>query len=288
MVVIEDKQRLILKRNCSLRDYTTIKIGGRANSLFIVSDSRHLSKIVKDYKDSFYLLGAGSNILVSDGHLNKPVVKLGEGFNYIKEESSVVEVGAATPLSRLLNYMLKNNLAGAENLAGIPASIGGLLVMNASSFGTEASSLVEKVKVMDKQGAVSVLGTDKLNFFYRGSTLRDYVILAGWFRFEKGSQLKNKVKTILGVRYRRGEFDYPSCGCIFKNPPNAFSGELIEGCGLKGTPRNNAAISDKHANFIINLGGASFNDADYLIKLIKDRVYKKYNVVLEEEVRRWQ
>lgn len=288
MVVAADKQHLIIKRNVRLREYTTLKIGGYADYFFVVDNEGDLAKIRRDYKNSFYLLGAGSNILVSDIKLNKPIVKLGEGFNYIKEELPLVEVGASTHLCALINYKIKNNMSGLENLAGIPATIGGLLCMNAASFGGAVSSVLEKVKVMNREGDIFIFERDKLEFSYRSSPLKDYTILSGWFKLEKDSGVKTRTKRFLRERYNSQDFSYPSCGCIFKNPPCLFSGALIEGCGLKGRRWRGAAISVKHANFIVNLGGASYNDVDYLINLAKEKVYKKYNAVLEEEICRWE
>ncbi|MBU1121745.1 MAG: UDP-N-acetylmuramate dehydrogenase [Candidatus Omnitrophica bacterium] len=288
MVVVEDTQRLIVKRVVKLKDYTSIKIGGRVSRFFIVNTEQDLSKLVKETGGLFYLLGKGSNILASDERLSKPVIKLGEEFDYIKRDFSLVEVGAATSFLKLVKYAVENELEGVENLVGIPASVGGMVCMNASSFGREISSVVERVRCMDKEGSISIVEKDEMKFAYRKSSFANRIILSVWFKFENGFNLKEKAKNFLKERRIRGDYDYPSCGCVFKNlPGGVFSGALIEGCGLKGVRKNNAAVSERHANFIVNLGGAGFKDVECLIKMIKEKVHEKYNVVLEEEIHRW-
>lgn len=277
-----------LKYNFNLRDYTAIKIGGEARYFFIVHTPEELAFLVRRHQNSFYLLGAGSNLLIKDGKLRKVVVKLGEGFNYIKRRENLLEAGAAVPFSRLLKYAVENNLGGLENLAGIPASLGGLLSMNASSFGRDSGSFLEEAEVMNERGDINRMKKEQVIFGYRYSSLRNYIILRAWLKLDEDKDVRQKVRGFIKLRHQNQDFDFPSCGCIFKNPPLAASGFLIDECGLKGVKRNSAQISAKHANFIVNLGGARYSDVDYLINLVKDRVYKRYKIVLEEEICRWE
>ncbi|MFH1504082.1 MAG: UDP-N-acetylmuramate dehydrogenase [Candidatus Omnitrophota bacterium] len=274
------------KQDVDLGCRTSIKIGGRAGYFFEAGNEEALERIIND-SSSFYILGNGSNLLIKDKTIKKPVVKLGQEFSYVKQDDNYLEVGALTLLSFLIKYCLENNLAGLENLAGIPASIGGLLCMNASSFAKDISSCLESVDVIDKKGQPRTFKKDEIVFGYRYSSLEDYIILRAKFNLSLGKDLKQRVRSFLSKRLSGQDFSFPSCGCIFKNPSEFSAGYLIEACGLKGLKKGGAQVSHKHANFIINIGGAKYNDVDYLIKKIKDRVYKKYKLVLSEEIKRW-
>jgi UDP-N-acetylmuramate dehydrogenase len=234
-----------------------------------------------------YILGAGSNILAEDSGISKPIIMLGQDFNYIRQAGELVEAGASTKLSSLINYAVKNNLGGLDNLAGIPATIGGLILMNASAFGREISSLLDKIQVITKDGQVEIIKKEAITFSYRSSSLNNFIILRAWFRLEQENNLKEKIHNFMRQRAWTQDFCFPSCGCIFKNTPKGPAGFLIESCGLKGLEKNGAKISSKHANFIVNVNRASYNDVDYLIKRAKESVYKKFGLHLEEEIKRW-
>ncbi|MDD4182915.1 MAG: UDP-N-acetylmuramate dehydrogenase [Candidatus Omnitrophica bacterium] len=275
-----------LKRNYSLADFTTIKIGGEARYFFTAESAEALKKVLKKFQGAFYILGGGSNLLVADNPIEKCIIKLGEEFSYIRKDK-YLEVGSRTPLSHLIKYVSANNLGGFDNLAGIPATVGGLVMMNASSFGREISEYLKEVEVMDNSGNVKILKKDGISFSYRKSSLNDYVILRVWFEAVKDYDVKAKISNFLKTRMSRQDFEFPNCGCIFKNPIEKPAGFLIEACGLKGLKKNDAQISPKHANFIINLKKARYNDVDYLTSYIKESVHKKFGIVLEEEIKRW-
>lgn len=276
-----------LKRSYRLKDFTTIKIGGEAKNFFIANSVESLQEIIKNSQHPYYILGGGSNLLVKDDILDKPVIKLGGGFDYIRMNDKYVEIGAATLLSVVIKYALANNLAGFDNLVGIPASIGGLVMMNASSFGSEISAYLYEVEAMDKHGFVRRLKKEEIIFSYRASSLNEYIILRIWFKVVKDYNTKSKISNYIKKRILTQDFEFPNCGCIFKNPETESAGFLIDACGLKGFRKNDAQVSNKHANFIINLNNASYNDVDYLIKHIKENVHKKFGIILEEEIKRW-
>jgi len=275
-----------LKRNYSLADFTTIKIGGEAKYFFTAENIEALKKVLKKCQGTFYILGGGSNLLVADSPIEKCVIKLGEEFNYIRKDK-YLEVGSRTPFSQLMKYVSANNLGGFECLAGIPATVGGLVMMNASSFGREISAYLREVEVMDASGDIKNLKKEEISFSYRKSSLNDYIILRVWFEVVKDYDVKAKISNFLKTRMSKQDFEFPNCGCIFKNPIEKPAGFLIEACGLKGFKRNDAQISPKHANFIINLNKARYNDVDYLTSCIKESVHKKFGVILEEEIKRW-
>ncbi len=282
-----NSEKTELRRGVGLKQYTALKIGGRAQRFFIIHSPESACRVVSDFGPALYILGGGSNLLVRDSLIRKPVVKLGEEFSYLKRRGGGLDLGASTPLSFLVKYCINNNLSGLENLAGIPATLGGLLAMNAASFGRSISDRLREVVTVDKNGDIRILQKKEIVFGYRFSSLKDYFILAAKFSLNPAGKIKSKVGDFLRKRFCTQEFGVATCGCIFKNPPGKQAGGLISSCGLGGLQRGGAQVSPKHANFIINRGRARYRDVDYLIRKIQDKVYKKYAVTLEEEIERW-
>jgi UDP-N-acetylmuramate dehydrogenase len=276
-----------LRHNHNLKNLTTIRIGGQARHFFIVNTIDALRELVVNLEGSYYILGGGSNLLVKDAMLDKEVIKLGEEFGSILQGSRYLEVGAAVKLSALIKYAIQNDLGGLDNLAGIPALVGGLVAMNASAFNRDISQFIKGVEVMDKSGNVQQMKKEDISFSYRQSSLGDYIVLKVWFDLPKDEGIKGKINTFMKQRISTQDFSYPNCGCVFKNPKGSSAGFLIDSCGLKGLRQNNAQISLKHANFIINLGNASYEDVDYLINKAREDVHKKFGIILEEEIKRW-
>ncbi|MFO8053275.1 MAG: UDP-N-acetylmuramate dehydrogenase [Candidatus Omnitrophota bacterium] len=277
-----------LKQNIDLGQLTTLGIGGKAKYFFLVRDGFELSKLLKKVGSQFYILGNGSNLLIEDKLIKKPVIKLTDNFGLVKQKGDFLEVGSSTLLSFLIKYCISNNLGGIENLAGIPATVGGMLSSAASSFGASIFDCLKEVEVMDKKGNLYRIEKNEINYSYRYSSLEDKVIVKGYFKFPESSQeIKPKIQNIIKKRIDLQDFSYPSCGSVFKNPASVAAGALIEQAGLKGKRKGDVKISDKHANFILNLGKASYNQADYLIKQIKETIYQREGIVLEEEVKRW-
>jgi UDP-N-acetylmuramate dehydrogenase len=276
------------KKNIDLGPLTTLGVGGRAESFFLVRDNFELSKLVKEIGGQFYILGNGSNLLVKDGLIKKPVIKLIDKFELIKPKEDLLEVGSSILLPFLVKYCINNSLGGIENLAGIPATVGGMLSSAASSFGASIFDCLKMVEVMDEFGNINRIKKDKINYSYRHSGLEDKIIIKGFFKFSKNSKkTKEKIQSVIKKRIALQDFSFPSCGSVFKNPASGAAGALIEQIGLKGKRKGDIKISDKHANFILNIGKGSYHQADYLIKQIKDLIYQKKGIVLEEEVKRW-
>ncbi len=276
------------KKNIDLAPLTTLGIGGKAKYFFTVCDTFGLSRLVKKLKDPFYILGNGSNLLIEEKIINKPIIKLAGEFQTIKKRGKLLEVGSSTLLSFLIEYCIENSLSGLEDLAGIPATIGGMLAVNASSFGASIFDFLEEVEFMDRKGNVYKIKKNEVNCSYRYSSLEETIILKGYFNFLKNkSGIKKNIQNAIKKRYLLQDFSLPSCGSVFKNPKQAPAGKLIEDSGLKGNRKGNMKISKKHANFILNLGRGSYSDSDFLIKIVKDTVFQKTRLVLEEEVKRW-
>ncbi len=283
-MVIKDLQ---IRNNVDLKQYSSIKIGGKARYFCIVESTDDLAAFSRQNEERFYLLGGGSNLLIKDSLIEKPVIKLGKEFDYIKDDGGLIEIGAAASLRSILRYCIEHNLEGWENLAGIPATLGGMLAMNASAFGREVSSFLKKAQILAGRGTVKILDRTNIEFGYRHSSLKDKIILRAWFELRNGQGVRLRIKDFLAQRLQKQDFGYPSCGCVFKNPVGLAAGFLIDSCALKGSRKGGAQVSDKHANFIINVGGAVYDDVDYLIRTIKDKVFQKHSVLLEEEIQRW-
>lgn len=288
---LENLKEVEVKYNFPLRGLTTFKIGGNANYLFIIHSEEALLHVVRCLSlenKKYYVLGAGSNLLISDRGVKHPIIKLGRGFEYIRQKiPRKVDVGAATLLSKVLQYCIEERLTGLEPLSGIPATIGGLVVMNASSFGKNILSLVERVEVLDTRGYKKSISREEISCGYRTTSLKDYIVMQVTFVLEKSSGVEDKMRAFLKERRNRLEYRFPSSGCIFRNPYPRFAGELIDQCGLKGFSVGGASVSSKHANFIVNKGNAHESEVSKLIGIIKEKVKNKYTLELEEEIIRW-
>ncbi len=282
-------KKIKTKKNIDLGPLTTLGIGGQAQYLFFVKNKNKLSMFLNELGGQFYILGNGSNLLIKDNLIKKPIVKLTGDFKLIRQKEGILEVGASTLLSFLIKYCINKNLSGLEGLAGIPATIGGMLSSSASSFGSSIFDYLQKVEVMEKEtGIIQEIKKSEIEYGYRYSNLCDKVILKAYFKFFKnGGKIKQKIKNIIQKRIVLQDFSFPNCGSIFKNPYPQTAGALIEKVGLKGIRKGDVKVSNKHANFILNLGNGSYQDIDYLIQHIKDTVFRKEGIVLEEEIQRW-
>jgi len=271
-----------IKKNVLLKNYTTFKIGGRAKYFYIAKDKEDLIRAItlaKKMKLPFFILGGGSNLLISDRGFNGLVIKFGQ------------------PLSL---YVSK----GLEWAVGIPGTIQGAVCGNAGAFKQSMQDAVKEVEVFDvKTGKIKNFKNKDCQFSYKDSIFKkkkNLIILSVKIknRASEGSEDEDenevliaskksnaqKIKEYLDYRKERQPLNFPSAGSVFKNPPGFSAGELIDECGLKGKKIGNVKISEKHANFIVNLGRGEAKDVMRLIKIIKNRVKKKFGVVLEEEI----
>jgi len=253
-----------IQKNVLLKNYTTFKIGGKAKYFFVAKTKKDLVeaiKLAKKMKLPFFVLGGGSNILVSDKGFNGLVIKFGQ------------------PLS---SYIPK----GLEWAVGIPGTIQGAVCGNAGAFKKSMKDVVKEVEVFDtKTEKVKILKNKDCRFSYRNSIFRkkkNLIILSVKIKSKKSDT--KKIKQYLDYRKKTQPLNLPSAGSVFKNPAGFSAGELIERCNLKGKRVGNIKISEKHANFIVNLGRGKAKDVMKLIKIIKNRVKKKFGVTLEEEI----
>jgi UDP-N-acetylmuramate dehydrogenase len=291
-----------VKENILLKNYATFKIGGKARYFFVATKKEELIKAITtatDLKLPFFVLGNGSNLLISDKGFKGLVIKIKNQTSKIKHNLIYTEAGIS--LGQLVNIALKNNLTGLEWTAGIPGTVGGAIYGNAGAFGKSIGDSVIKVEVYDaKDNKIKIFKKRNCKFGYRNSIFKrkkNLIVLSITIQLKKGNkkEIEKKIKEHLEYRKKTQPLNFPSIGSIFKNPvPKqslvrgrsiSFSaGELIEKCGLKGKKIGKAKISEKHGNFIVNFGGAKAKDVKKLIKLIKQKVKSKFGIVLEEEI----
>ncbi|MDR2401039.1 MAG: UDP-N-acetylmuramate dehydrogenase [Deferribacteraceae bacterium] len=275
-----------------LAKYCSYRIGGKAAYLALPKDTEELVALLTWAKArglDFEVIGFGANILFSDSGYPGLIISLRDFEMFCVRKDDSVIAGAGVALSELVNFACGEGLSGAENLAGIPGSVGGALRMNAGAFGVEIKDILIRANTLSyKSVKEKVLSVDELVLSYRSSKgLNGRAVLAAEFAFKQGdkSELVLKQEEIKRLRAERHPLEHLSCGSVFKRTELAPAGKLIEECGLKGERAGGAEISQKHANFIINRGNAKAKDVRELIRLARSEVLKRFGVVLEEEVR---
>jgi UDP-N-acetylmuramate dehydrogenase len=275
-----------------LKNLTTFRIGGRAQYFYIVNSIIELQKKLADIrrkKIKYYILGAGSNILVQDQVLKGAVIKLGPGYEKIKKNDNSLVVGAAVTIPKLLSYCRANNLSGAEFLWGIPGTIGGAVKGNAGTRDKSISSIVKSAAGISGLGIIERIPVEKMFFSYRGSNIGDiFIITEVELALHKSSKhvISEKIDTYRQLR-RQQPKGY-SAGCIFKNPSGQSAGALIEFAGLKGKASGSAVISQEHANYILNKNGrAKAKNVWALITRIRKAVEQTSGITLELEIKTW-
>ena len=271
--------------------HTTLKMGGKAHVFVTVKTMAALGELIrvfKSVKSDYFLLGNGSNILVSDKGLDIPVIRLSGDFDKVTAEGDMIKAGAAALLSSVARTALDNSLMGLEFASGIPGSVGGAMVMNAGAYGGEMKDAVVSVKVMDENGDVSEYSNEDMAFGYRDSILkrRKLIVIETEFKLNKGDKesIKNTMDELNKKRREKQPLEYPSAGSTFKRPAGYFAAKLIEDAGLKGYTIGGASVSEKHAGFCVNKDNGTASDFYKLMSDVKDRVYKESGVILEPEV----
>lgn len=277
-----------------LKKHTTFKIGGPAQFYLTPHNLSELKLILKTAKKHglpLRIIGGGSNILCQDKGLNGITLNLGEDFfQRMVFDPPFVQAGAGCRLSALMQKALSHSLGGLEFLVGIPGTVGGALAMNAGAKGASIGDLVERVWVMDYNGNLKILNRKQMGFGYRNSSLARYIILSGRFKLKKAAPqaIRRKMKTYLAQRKKTQDYSHPSAGCVFKNPAGKSAGRLIDLCGLKGKRIGDAAVSARHANFIVNLGQARAEEVLGLMSVVRKKVKAKFNLTLSPEIKIWK
>ncbi|MBI2359870.1 MAG: UDP-N-acetylmuramate dehydrogenase [Deltaproteobacteria bacterium] len=286
---------LKVKLNEPLAPYTSIKIGGPADYFLAVEDRLALARTLEllcRHGIPFCLLGQGSNVLVSDRGVRGAVLRLGREFKealWTEDNGAVVAlVGAAYPVSRLVREAARRGYSGLEFAEGIPGSVGGALVMNAGAYGSEIEKIVDRVEGVTAQGEAVGLERGQMLFTYRSSNLPPGTIVTRVhlrLTKDRAEAVSQRIRDLVTRRKKSQPSGYPNSGSMFRNPPGDFAGRLIEAAGLKGRKIGTAQISERHANFIVNLGGAKADEVRGLMELARAEVRKRFGVELEPEVR---
>lgn len=277
--------------NEPLSRHTSFKIGGNAELFVTVFNSEQLKAVVNTCKESdipIFVLGKGSNLLISDSGLKGVVITLGGEFRNISVKENTITCGAGVNLAKLCTFAMNRSLKGLEFAFGIPGSVGGAVFMNAGAYGGEMKDVVTSVTYLDKNGEVLTLDASQLDFSYRYSVFKenDGIVLFATFELERGKkdEIKALMDDIMNRRKSKQPLEYPSAGSVFKRPQGNFAGTLIEQCGLKGKTIGGAQVSEKHAGFIINIGGATCEDVLNLVEFVQKTVMNETGYFLEREI----
>ena len=281
-----------LRVNEPMSRHTTFRIGGPAALMALPGTMEEVQTVFKTAAEldvEPFFLGNGSNLLVADKGYPGFIVKLTRDFDEIREVSRGVEAGSAVLLSRLSNALVGRGLTGLEFASGIPGSVGGAVTMNAGAYGGEMAQVLEEVAFLDEAGEVCTLPASECDFGYRHSIFsnRKCLILEARFHLEPGdpATIKARMDELTARRREKQPLEFPSAGSMFKRPPGHFAAALIDQCGLKGLTVGGAQVSEKHAGFVVNRGGATCADVLELAQRVRERVLAQTGVELEMEVK---
>lgn len=275
----------------SLKDKTSFKIGGAARYYVLVRTKQDISEALdwaQRHSQPVFILGKGSNVLISDNGWQGLVIDMSLFSALAWNSTNTVTVQSGALLHTLAKESVKRGLGGMEELAGIPGSIGGGVIMNAGAFSQTISDSLCSVEGIYRSGSSWSLQREEMAFGYRWSSFKDknVILLHATFSFHQAAidQVQKTYNSILRRRKQKQPLEFPNCGSVFKRPPDAYAGALIEKSGMKGVRRGGAMVSQKHANFIVNFNHASADDVRELIVAIQKRVYEQDGIVLEPEV----
>jgi UDP-N-acetylmuramate dehydrogenase len=285
----------LLRKNvhldCPMAPYTTFRVGGKAEALCEVKDLAQLKELLAfaSRENLPYLaVGKGSNILVKDRGLKGIALLLQGELEGVEEKGGTIHAGGGLGLSELVRFSHKRGLAGLEFLAGIPGTVGGAVAMNAGAWGKSTGDVVTVVETLTADGTRLAMKKSELPFGYRRAGLpAGAVVVKAQFKGtpDRPEAIGERIRDYLERRKTGQPLEYPSAGSVFKNPPQDFAGRLIESVGLKGKRVGGAMISEKHANVIVNVGGASAEDILLLMDTARQRVREQTGIDLEPEIK---
>jgi UDP-N-acetylmuramate dehydrogenase len=284
----------ILRQQVPLKKHTSWRVGGVADKVYKPADLADLVVFLRQLpaNEPLYFIGLGSNLLVRDGGLRGTVVLLHGALTVLRLESpNMIYVEAGVAGAKLARFAALHNLGGAAFFAGIPGTMGGMLTMNAGCYGSETWQQVQQVQTVNRRGEVFLRTPAEYEIGYRHlqhKTIEDAeYFVAAWLNFPSGDGdvSRSEIKSLLQKRIDSQPLHLPNAGSVFRNPPNDYAARLIQLCGLKGKQIGGAQVSEKHANFIVNVGNASASDIESLILEVQHAVEKQTGVRLQCEVR---
>ena len=281
-----------VKQQEPMSRHTTFRIGGPADFYLCPHSTKEVQEIVEICKEEnlpYFVLGNGSNLLVSDKGYRGVVIQLWKNFSDITVKDCCIQAKAGALLSKVAAEALEAGLTGMEFASGIPGTIGGAAFMNAGAYGGEMKDIIKSVKVLDTQGEVRVLPKEELKMGYRTSIVKEkgYTVLSVELELSKGNreEIRNTMEDLKERRTSKQPLEMPSAGSTFKRPEGYFAGKLIMDSGLRGFSLGGAQVSEKHCGFVVNKGGATAMDVLNLIREVQRRVKEQFGVDLETEVR---
>ena len=275
--------------------YTSFRIGGAAELMALPKNEQELALLLKMSRKMDIqpvILGAGTNVLAPDEGIDGLVICLKDAMSGMEQTGErEIRVMAGVTMSRAAVFAANLGLSGLEFAHGIPGTVGGGVYMNAGAYGGEIKDVCSRVRIMDMEGNARWISNEEAAFSYRHSAIEDnpWIVVAAEFRLTPGSmeQIKERMLELIGKRRASQPLDLPSAGSAFKRPAGGYAAALIDQTGLKGFRVGGAAVSEKHAGFVVNLGGATAADVKELLRQVSDRVYDAQGIRLEPEVRIW-
>jgi UDP-N-acetylmuramate dehydrogenase len=276
-----------------LSHHTTWRIGGPADVFIVPSTVEHVQRVMQithHHQIPIFVLGRGSNLLVRDGGIRGVVLKLSDNLTDIEiQPHNRLTVMAGRSFVSTANFAIRNGLSGLEFATGIPGAVGGAVMMNAGAHGGEVKDVLVSADVVDETGQILTLTNQDLKFAYRYSCLKDHPlpVVKAVFQLKPGDpeEMKEKVRQWSKRRQTTQPLSLPNCGSVFRNPEGTYAGKLIESSGLKGACVGAAQISELHANFIVNRGGAKASDVIRLMELVQETILRNFGITLTPEVR---
>ncbi len=282
-----------IRQDEPMRDHTTFRIGGPARFFVMPQTSEELQGVLnccREWQMPFYIIGNGSNLLVSDAGYDGVVIQIYRNMNQITVDGCRIRAQAGALLSQIAARALDASLTGFEFASGIPGTLGGACVMNAGAYGGEMKDVLEQVEVLTESGDLLTLQKDELELGYRTSVIakKGYIVVGAVLTLQKGDrvQIQARMVELKEKRVTKQPLEYPSAGSTFKRPEGYYAGQLIQEAGLRGFSVGGAQVSEKHCGFVINRDHATAADVDALMKQVIDRVQKHAGVTLEPEVKK--
>ena len=271
--------------------HTTFRVGGPAACFVSPESEEELVRLIKYLnmaEISYFLMGNGSNLLVSDKGYEGVVVQVGSHMEHIEVVGNIMTVSAGTSMGKAAREAAKYGLTGLEFASGIPGTVGGGVVMNAGAYGSEMTQVVKEVRVVDEHGEILQLDHESMEFGYRTSAIRNrgFVVLSVTFSLTPGKkeEIEARMEDLNQRRREKQPLEYPSAGSTFKRPEGYFAGKLIEDAGCKGLTIGGACVSTKHCGFVINKDHATAQDVKDVIRAVQKSVEEQFDVKLETEV----
>ena len=282
-----------VKRDEPMKKHTTFRIGGPADIFVTPEDESQFLAAVRLCRQEgmpYYILGNGSNLLVSDSGYRGAVIETEKALSRLEADGETLKAGAGILLSVLAKEALRLSLTGLESASGIPGTLGGGVVMNAGAYGFELKDVLESVRLLDREGNVRTVPGGELKLGYRYSMIPETgsIVLEAALRLKKGDPeaIRARMEELAAQRKSKQPLEYPSAGSTFKRPEGYFAGKLIDDAGLRGFQVGGAQVSEKHCGFVINRGDATAEDVMELCRQVQEKVFQKFGVRMDMEIRK--